>query len=290
MTKVRLMAAALACLALLTLGLYLGAGRWWGAAEAQRTPGVPGVLRVGYAVEAPYALIDAQGEVDGESPGLARLVVQQWPGVRIEWVQTNFDRLIPELLARRFDVIASGLFITPERARRVRFSEPSVVVHPGLLMRAGEPLATPTWAVLARQDDLRVAVIDQAVEQAELRRRGVGPQRLLAVPDAATGRAALEARLADVLALSLPAVRALAAERPGLLALRLQPEPGQRVVAGIGHVGFAFHPQDVALRQAWLQAQARVQGQAQHLSLLQRLGFSADDLPQGLRLADLLPS
>lgn len=290
MTKHRLMAAALACVALLTLGLYLGAGRWRSAADAQRTPGVPAVLRVGYAVEAPYALIDARGEVDGESPGLARLVVQRWPGVRIEWVQTNFDRLIPELLARRFDVIAAGLFITPERALRVRFSEPSVVVHPGLLMRADEPLATPTWAGLAGQDSLRVAVIDQAVEQAELRRLGVVDQRLLVVPDAATGRAAVEARLADALALSLPAVRALAADRPGLLTVRLQPEPGQPRVAGIGHVGFAFRPQDVALRQAWLQAQAQVQGQAQHMSLLQRLGFSAADLPQGLRLADLLPS
>lgn len=290
MSKLRLIAAALACLALLTLGLYLGAGRWWGAAEVQRTPGVPAVLRVGYAVEAPYALIDAQGEVDGESPGLARLVVQQWPGVRIEWVQTNFDRLIPELLARRFDVIAAGLFITPERARRVRFSEPTVVVHPGLLMRADDALTAPTWAGLAAQDGLRVAVIDQAVEQAELRRRGVAAHRLLVVPDAATGRAALEAGLADALALSLPAVRALVADRPGLRALRLQPDPGQRLVLGVGHVGFAFRPQDVALRQAWLQAQARVQGQAQHLSLLQRHGFSAEDLPQGLRLADLLPS
>jgi polar amino acid transport system substrate-binding protein len=110
------------------------------------------------------------------------------------------------------------------------------------------------------------------------------------VPDAATGRAALEAQLADALALSMPSVRALAAGRPGLLALPLQPDPGQPQVVGIGHVGFAFRPGDAALRQAWLQAQAQVQGHTQHLDLLQRHGFSADDLPQGVRLADLLPA
>ena len=98
-----------------------------------------GVIRIGYAVEAPFAFVDAQGQVSGESPAVARAVWQRL-GIRTEWVQTDFASLIPQLRTGRFDQIASGLFIRPDRQQLVAFTRPSLCLQPALLVRQGNPL------------------------------------------------------------------------------------------------------------------------------------------------------
>jgi Bacterial extracellular solute-binding proteins, family 3 len=93
-----------------------------------------GTIRIGYAVEAPYAFLKPGGEVTGESPKVAKQIVAR-PGIRrIEWRQSEFGSLISGLESGRFDVIAAGMFITPERAQRVSFSEPTFHVQQGLLV------------------------------------------------------------------------------------------------------------------------------------------------------------
>jgi len=84
-----------------------------------------GTIRIGYAVEAPYAFLKPGGEVTGESPEVAKVIVGRLGIRHIEWRQSEFGSLISGLEAGRFDVIAAGIFITPERARRISFSEPT---------------------------------------------------------------------------------------------------------------------------------------------------------------------
>jgi polar amino acid transport system substrate-binding protein len=45
-------------------------------------------------------------------------------GRRVEWVAIDFKGLIPGLIAHRFDMAASAIYITPERAKVVDFSAP----------------------------------------------------------------------------------------------------------------------------------------------------------------------
>jgi len=115
-----------------------------------------GELRVGYAVEAPYALVLPDGSVSGESPEVARAVATRL-GLRTNWIKTPFERLLPELQARRFDLIAAGLFVNAQRAERVRFSRPTLRVRAGWLTLAGNPKGLASYEQLARQPDVRVA-------------------------------------------------------------------------------------------------------------------------------------
>ncbi|NTV62864.1 MAG: transporter substrate-binding domain-containing protein, partial [Oscillochloris sp.] len=96
-------------------------------------------IRIGYAVEAPFAFLAPGDVVTGESPEVARAVVQRLGITQITWVQTDFDQLIPELEEGRFDLIAAGMFITPDRAQRVAFSQPTFHVKQGLLVLVGNP-------------------------------------------------------------------------------------------------------------------------------------------------------
>lgn len=75
------------------------------AARIART----GMVRIGYAVEPPFAFVDAQGRVTGESAEMARAIWLRLGVERIEWMQVDCGSLIPHLRAGRINQIASGL-------------------------------------------------------------------------------------------------------------------------------------------------------------------------------------
>jgi polar amino acid transport system substrate-binding protein len=100
-----------------------------------------GVVRVGFANEAPFAFIDtSSGRLTGEAPEIARVVFSRLGVGEIEGVLTEFASLIPGLKAGRFDVIAAGMYVTPERCREVAFSQPTYAVGEAFLVAAGNPL------------------------------------------------------------------------------------------------------------------------------------------------------
>ena len=247
------------------------------------------VLRAGYAIEAPYAFLGDDGRVTGEAPEIARRIAGRLGFSRIDWVQTRFEALIPELKERRFDIVAAGLFITPERARQVAFSRPTLRARQALLVRAGNPLALHSYEdVVAKQ--ARIAVIEGAVEQALLRRLGVPEERLVATPDALVGRAALESGLADGLALSSPTVRWMA--RRDSLGRTESAAPFRETAppAGprLGYAAFAFRLEDRALAKAWDGALAAFIGGAEHRSLASSFGLTGEEIPEPLAAADIL--
>lgn len=242
-----------------------------------------GVLRVGYAVEAPYAFVTSDGQVTGEAPETARLVADRL-GLRIEWIQTGFSALIPELQAGRFDVVAAGLFITPERARLVSFSEPTLRVRAALLVRHGNPKALQSYADVIRSDDIRMAVIAGSVEERQLRSLGLAPSKLLSVPDAWAGTVAVLSGTVDSLALSLPTIRYIARDRADLAVVAI----GRSDADSESYTAFAFSSQRPALLKAWNDAQASVVNAPARLDSIARFGFDAGDLPAQASLASLL--
>lgn len=230
-----------------------------------------GELRIGYAPEPPYALLQADGSPTGEGPIVAGEVARQL-GLKPVWILTGFDRLIPELEARRFDLVAAGLFVTPARARRVRFSRPTLRVRPGWLQAAGAPAMPTSYAQAQPSAHGRIAVIEGSVEMAFFQPRA-GADGLLVLPDAQAAAAAVAGGQAQALALSLPAVRALAAGSDGRLVARAGDGDGASLVA------LALHHDDTALAAAVDGVLAGYIGSAAHVDALATVGLSADDLP-----------
>ncbi len=239
-----------------------------------------GVIRVGYAVEAPYAFI-ADGAVTGVSPATARQVAAKL-GLRVEWVQTEFGSLIGDLESGRFEAIAAGLFVTRERAARVAFSEPELRVRDGLLIPAGNPANLRSYADLIARPNLRVAVVAGSVEEKRLLGLGLPPGRVLKLPDAGYAMSAVGARAADALALSLPTVRYWAARDPETDAIAIEDGGGEAYVAT------AFRRDETALRDAWNRALGEVLRDGAHLRAIAPLGFERADLPGDITLRAVL--
>lgn len=247
-------------------------------------------IRIGYAVEAPFAFIDPGGRVTGESPELARAIAERMGIATITWVQTDFDQLIADLNTDRFDVIAAGMFITPARARLVAFSQPTFHVAQGLLVRAGNPLGISSYAQVADMPDVRIAVISGALEESLLLRSGVAPGQLVYVPDALTGRVAVESGLADGLALSAPTLRWMIASDQGLRLELADPfvQPAPALASRAGYGAFAFRQADRQLREAWDKAMGPLIGSPEHLKIIEPFGFSAASLPGGVSTEEVL--
>lgn len=244
-----------------------------------------GVLRVGYAIEAPFAFLTSQTNVTGESPELARIISRRLGIPTIEWRLTEFGSLLPGLEARRFDVVAAGLFITPRRARRVAFSHPTFRVGSALLVRQPTNSARPQprdYLDLIRDPQTRVAVLSRSVEEEHLASLGMPRNRLVRVPDADTGKALVQAGKVTALALSAPTIRWMAAQpsQPRLEAIPIQPDsPTTPTHPPQGVGAFAFRTEDRLLREAWDRELTNFLGTDEHLNLIRTFGFTPSELP-----------
>lgn len=235
-----------------------------------------GTIRIGYAVEAPYAFVTQDGTVTGESPEIAKRIVKAIGIDQITWRQAEFGSLIAELEAGRIDVVAAGMFVTPERKMQVAFSTPTFQVRPGLLVPAGNPLRLHSYKELATHE-VTVAVLNGSVEESTLRRLGVPAERLLAVPDTRTGIAAVTSGLAAGMAISSPTARWIA--KHGKEQVEAAEPPAQMDRDSLGLGAFAFRKEDRELLAAWNRALDGYIGTKEHLGMVSRFGFTTAELP-----------
>lgn len=242
-----------------------------------------GFLRAGYSEEPPFAYVDeSTGRVGGESPESLRAVVKDLGIEDIRWVQLDFGDLIPSLLQGRVDVVAAGIYHTPERERKLSFSIPSVCSGSALVVPQGSALRSIQDVV--RDTAIRVAVLQESVEHTAARVLGVQERRILSVPNLTTGIAAVQGRSADAFAITLPTARRSVQSLPsGSLEARPYDPPAEVRTMLTGCSALAFRPQDVALAEAASEALRAYIGSSQHLSLLFRLGFAQKDLPPARR-------
>lgn len=82
-----------------------------------------GSLIVGLSTFIPWAMLDKNGELIGFEIDVARKLAEDM-GVEVEFVPTAWDGIIPALISGTFDVIISGMSVTPQRNLTVNFTEP----------------------------------------------------------------------------------------------------------------------------------------------------------------------
>lgn len=82
-----------------------------------------GTIRIGLSLFTPWSMRDLNGELVGFELDVGRKLAADM-GVEVEFVPTAWDGIIPALVSGNFDVIISGMSITPQRNLTVNFSEP----------------------------------------------------------------------------------------------------------------------------------------------------------------------
>ena len=96
---------------------------WWAFDSVIEEVQDRGTLRVGLGLFEPWSACNADGELIGFEIDVATKVAEDM-GVEIEFARTNWNYIIPALIAEEFDVIISGMTILPSRNLKVNFTAP----------------------------------------------------------------------------------------------------------------------------------------------------------------------
>jgi polar amino acid transport system substrate-binding protein len=134
-----------------------------------------GYIRAATANEVPYSYMQPDGTSAGIGPDVANAVLKSMGIEEVNWTVTPFGTLIPGLKARRFDFAAAEQNISPERCKQVAFTEPNSSYGEGLLVKKGNPKGLTTYADIAKDPSLTVAVVSGANNVDFLRAVGVRP-------------------------------------------------------------------------------------------------------------------
>ena len=96
---------------------------WWAFDSVIEEVQDRGTLRVALGLFEPWSACDADGELIGFEIDVATKVAADM-GVELEFARTNWNYIIPALIAEEFDVIISGMTILPSRNLKVNFTAP----------------------------------------------------------------------------------------------------------------------------------------------------------------------
>jgi len=232
-------------------------------------------IRIGYANETPFAFTETDGRVTGESPEIAKVIFEKMGIKQVDGVLTEWGSLIPGLRAGRFDVIAAGMYITPARCKQVIFTDPQYALPDTLLVAQGNPKNLHSYADIAKNPDVKLAIMAGTVNLAYARDSGVKDAQILQVPDTTAQLQAVRAGRAD------------AAVGTQLTMKGLAKKGGEKVEAisdfsdDPAHTGYgalAFRPEDKALRDAVNAEMKQWLGSEEHLKTVAPFGFDRSNV------------
>jgi polar amino acid transport system substrate-binding protein len=230
----------------------------------------------------PFEFIE-NGKIVGYDKDVLDAIIKSW-GFKMEQLDLPFAGILPGLLQKKFDFVATALLINPERAKRYAFTMPVAQVKVGLLRRKGD-------AKVKSVDDLSGLTIVSGTPPA-------GPtvifmnynETLKAKGKGANDQKMLSSSGDEILALANGQGDAMVDSMPVLLgAMKKYPDKFE-VVGTFGEpfwVGWVTRPEDLDLRDA-INAEIRKLRDGGQLEVMQKKWFGytmpipdANYLPEG---------
>ena len=228
-----------------------------------------GTAKIAIANEPPYSSIDGDGNIGGAAPDVARAVLKELGVENVEAVVVDYGAMIPGLLAKRFDLVAAGLYIKPERCNAVLFSEPDVCDAEAFAVKAGNPKGLNTYADIASAGAV-VGVCGGCAEEGYALDAGVARANVVVFPDGASGISMLQNGRIDAVALAGLSVTDL---------VRKANDPGLEVVYPVADApqscaGAAFRPADKTFRDAYDAALSKLKAAGSFAEITDTYGFA----------------
>jgi polar amino acid transport system substrate-binding protein len=277
------------CLGILCLVVSMLAltGQNAGAQSTLERAKKDGVIRMGFANEAPWSFAQTDGTIVGADHDLAVLVFSRLGIPKIEGVLTKFGSLIPGLKADRFDVIVAGLYIRPERCRQVAFSEPTAAVGDAVVVLAGNPKKITGFKSVVDDPSAKLGGVVGAATAQNARTAGVPDSQITMFPDFVSAVVALKAgRVDGALQTAITAQTTVDAD-PALA--RASPFQ-QAIINGkpaVNYAAFAFRPEDHDLVQVFNAELAKILGTPEYLAMVAKYGLTANEVPKGVATEQL---
>jgi polar amino acid transport system substrate-binding protein len=235
-------------------------------------------ITVGIAGEEPYAYLDG-GDLTGMDPSVQKKIWGNLGIGNVKAQQVDFDGLIPGLAASRFDVVAAGMFITPERCGQAAFSDPMYCAPNAFLVPPGNPKQISDFDSVAKTG-IKLGVLGGAVEGIYAEDSGVKSSNIVEVPSTRDGLLQLEQGRLGAFGLTSITLKDILNKNPDA-DVELT-EPFTPVVKGEEQLGCGaavFRKNDTELREAFNRELAKLKQSGELLKIIEPFGFGPETLP-----------
>jgi len=237
-------------------------------------------LVVGIHNRTPWGFRDKQNNIAGIHPDIVRAVFAPLGITEFEFVVSDFGAMIPGLLAGRFDIIASGVAITPARCEQVLFSEPDVAVGDSLLVLKGNPLKLHSYEDIAKNPQARLAGGRGSENTKNALAAGIPESQVSMFPNNEAAVSAILAGRADAATLSVPSAIGVIEEQRVEGVERALPFKGLIKPNGQParlYTGIVFPKSSAKLRDAYNAEFAKLRAAGKLTSIMQKYLFTTDD-------------
>jgi polar amino acid transport system substrate-binding protein len=246
-----------------------------------------GVVRIGFANEAPWSFANADGTIAGADYEFASLIFSRIGVPALEGVITKFGSLIPGLQADRFDVVVAGFYIRPARCEQVTFSEPTVAVGDSIIVRTGNPKKISSYKSVMDNQSIKLGGVVGAATARNAKDSGIPDSQLVMFPDFVSAISALKAdRIDGALQTAISAEATVKSDPSIERALPFE----QAIINGkstVNYAGYAFRPRDKELVAAVNAELAKILGGPEHLKILAKYSISSNEVPKGVTTKEL---
>lgn len=237
-----------------------------------------GTITLGIAGEEPYAYLDG-GKLTGAIPEVHRVI---WNNLGIDTVESKqvaFDGLIPGLNAQRFNVVAAGMFITPERCQQAEFADPTYCAPNAFLVPQGNPDNLSDFKSVA-DAGVKIAVLGGAVEGTFAKANGVAGGNVVVVGSTRDGLLQVQQGRVGALALTTITLKNELKDNPTSkleLTEPFIPEIDGEPQNGCGAA--VFRQDDDSLREAYNGELAKLKESGELVKIMEPFGFGEETLP-----------
>lgn len=234
-------------------------------------------LSIGIHNRTPWGLRGPDGQATGFHPDLVRAAFAPLGVTSIEFTISDFGALIPGLVANRFDIVASGLGITPERCQVVAFSDPDLSIGDAILVNKGNPYKIHSYTDVAANPKVKIGASRGSANGRNAAQSGIPESQLLLFQNTESTVAALKAGRVDVITFSSPTVIGLL-EDPNITGVeRALPFKGYIKPNGRENALYsavAFRQSDLDLRDLYNKRLIEMKADGSLAALMKKYGFS----------------
>lgn len=231
-----------------------------------------GVARIAIGNEPPYSQITADGEVTGAAPEVTKAVLKKLGIPEVKAVVAEYGAMIPGLQASRFDLVAAGLFMKPERCQSALFSQPDLCGVEGVMVKKGNPLGITGQADIAANPDRKVGICGGCIEEKYAADAGVKRSQIVIVPDLPSGLKMVQDGRIDAYAMTAMALHDIVKKTSATDVDIIEPAANTPIACA----GAVFRTDDVEFRDAYDKALAELKESGEFDAILAKFDFPAN--------------
>jgi polar amino acid transport system substrate-binding protein len=249
-----------------------------------------GYVTMGFTNEIPYSYSE-EGKITGADTEVARVILAKMGIPEIVGVLTEFQSLIPGVLAGRFD-LNSTMYIRPARCQQIDFTDPVWAVGDAVIVKSGNPRKIHSYKDVAGNPEIKVGVLAGGTGNVDhMKADGIAESQMVYFPNPESALAGVKTGRIDGFASTAVGNQALLdkAKDPDLerAAPFAQPEKDGKPLLGFGGFGFRFEDKDFAAE--FNKRLIAFIGTPEHLALVRPFGLTEEEIKpaKATRTADL---